>query len=143
VLELLFTILVVAHSPCNSLFWFLPCLLRPSVSLFNSPPPCCRRITATPTPFLPPSSNWANVCTLSLLVRAHSNTTSISFMAQMGPQKKNIISLSLSLSEIKDLQTLNFIFLKVKRVGGGKPKIKTRNFKNYSVDTKSFHCLSN
>jgi hypothetical protein len=39
-------------------------------------------------------------------------------MAQMGPQKKNIISLSLSLTEIKDLQTLNFIFLKVKRVGG-------------------------
>ncbi len=37
-LNLLFTILVVAHSPRSSLFWFLPCLLRASVSIFYLAP---------------------------------------------------------------------------------------------------------
>jgi hypothetical protein len=50
----------------------------------------------------------------------------------MGPQKKNIISfslfLSLSFSEIKDLQTLNFFFSESEKGGVGgsqKSKLKT------------------
>jgi hypothetical protein len=53
-------------------------------------------------------------------------------------KKKNIISLSLR--DQGSANTELFFLLKLKRRGGGKekPKIKTGNFKNYSVATKSF-----
>jgi hypothetical protein len=58
--------------------------------------------------------------------------------------KKNIISLSLFLS-LRDQGSTNIeLYFSESEMGGGggMPKIKTQNFKNYSIVRKSFHYLS-